>query len=512
MWYTLLVAVLTGKDHSPVEKYCMNTHDYEHQAERFLIAFNEEHCEYGAGIKSSVDFAAIYRSYNKLFELDRVKSLIEGRSTRQERYLAQFAAFGFVEHSLHNLTEDIADREARATIEWDGGEIPYRQACFLAANEPDRTRRRALEDRVAAAAEETIPLNAQRIHHMHQAAASLGFSDSVEMCDDLAGLDLKYIESCASNLIEETAEVYRDLLESHLRDIGIAPAEATTTDYLFRRRGEEFDDLFPADVMVSRLHDSLSELGIDMPSQPNVTLDLSDRPQKSLRAFCTPIRVPEDIRLVLRPRGGHEDYLVLFHEAGHAEHLAHVKPEVPFCYRYLGDDSVTEAFAFLLGQLPRVRGWLNRRASAANADDYRALARLVRLHQIRKTAAKLLYELKLHRAADLNACRAEYAEILEKALFLRAKSANFLADTDDFFYSARYLRAWMLEVQLRARLVEQFGPMWFTKREAGDSLKDFWAFGQEFTADELAQRLGYPGLQVEPLIEDILSDEDDAAR
>ena len=49
--------------------------------------------------------------------------------------------------------------------------------------------------------------------------------------------------------------------------------------------------------------------------------------------------------------GGREDYAALFHEGGHAEHYANVDAELPFEFRHLGDNSVTESYAFLLEHL-----------------------------------------------------------------------------------------------------------------------------------------------------------------
>ena len=61
----------------------------------------------------------------------------------------------------------------------------------------------------------------------------------------------------------------------------------------------------------------------------NVILDAEPRPKKTPRAFCAPVRVPEEVYLVLTRIGGREDYETLMHEAGHAEHFSHVDPALP---------------------------------------------------------------------------------------------------------------------------------------------------------------------------------------
>jgi hypothetical protein len=93
--------------------------------------------------------------------------------------------------------------------------------------------------------------------------------------------------------------------------------------------------------------------------------------------------------------------------------------------------------------------------------------------------------------------------VLGDAVQVRVWPENYLFDLDDAFYCACYLRAWILEVQLRRSLMEQFGERWFANREAGAFLCDLWSLGQQLPGHELAQRLGYRGLEVEWLIADL---------
>ena len=51
-------------------------------------------------------------------------------------------------------------------------------------------------------------------------------------------------------------------------------------------------------------------------------MDLEARPFKSPRPFCASISVPDEIKLVVNPHGGQQDYRALFHEAGHAQQNA----------------------------------------------------------------------------------------------------------------------------------------------------------------------------------------------
>jgi hypothetical protein len=455
---------------------------YAREAEAFLVSLNEEFFQHDAGLKDRLEISSIYERHRRLFGRDTVRALLQNRDTPEGRYLAHFAAFGFVDSALRDITERIAAAEARATVDWDGRNVPYRESRILLSNEPDAARRHDLEARIAAATEALNPDSLTRLAAAHDAAADLGFPGYAPMCDDLAGLRLDWLRSATRDLLARTERVYRAALEAHLRRAGIPPPEATTADCAFLCRGHAFDALFPRSDLVPALERTFAGLGINLATQDNVTLDIEERPLKRPRAFCSPIRVPHDVRLAIRPQGGLDDYLRLFHEAGHVEHFAHAPADAPFAFRYLGDYSVTEAYAFLIGKLPSNPAWLREVGGRSAPPEYFALAKLTDLYYVRRYCAKLAYELALHASHRPEEVRPGYTEMLGDALHLRVRPEFYLYDVDDFLYCTCYLRAWMLEAQLRRRVVADFGPHWFLKREAGEYLKALWSLGQELTA------------------------------
>jgi len=72
-------------------------------------------------------------------------------------------------------------------------------------------------------------------------------------------------------------------------------------------RSPQWDEGFPGDKMVPALRATLADLGIDLDSQQNIKLDIEQRPQKTPRAFCSPIEVPDKVMLVIQPIGGADD-------------------------------------------------------------------------------------------------------------------------------------------------------------------------------------------------------------
>ena len=476
---------------------------YGEEAEKFLASFTEEFYRHDAGLKEELEISGIFQQHQALFAPGVVSRLMGERGTREGRYLAEFAVMGRVEHGLRGITEEIHTEEARATVEWEGREIPWRQASIVVANEEEAGRRHALERLTVAATAALNPQRARRLSRAQELAKELGFAECATMCAEVGGVDLEGLRKQTARVLGETRERYERAMEEALASAGLPRGEATTGDWSFVRRGHDSDEMFPPEQVVPALKWTMAGLGIEMDGQANLTLDLEDRPLKSPRAFCAAVRVPEDVRLVIRPHGGHDDYAAILHEAGHAEHFAHTKAEAPFAFRYLGDNSVTEAYAFLFDGLTQNAEWLGEALGRRETRGHLALARLTRLHLVRRYAAKLAYELDLHRAGGAEGMAERYARSLGEAVGLHVWAEDFLFDMDDFFYCARYLRAWMLEVQMRRRMVERFGRRWFATTAAGDYLRELWGLGQELEAEEVAARLGCEGLEVEGLIEEL---------
>jgi hypothetical protein len=211
-------------------------------------------------------------------------------------------------------------------------------------------------------------------------------------------------------------------------------------------------------------------------------------------------RVPEEVYLVMPPIGGRQDYAALFHEAGHAEHYGCTDADLAFEFRHLGDNSVTESYAFLLEGLTANPAWLEGVLGADGAEAALEHARASRLLFLRRYSAKIAYEVELHGPdADLAAMPERYAGLLGERIGVEWPRETWLSDVDPGFYVACYLRAWALEVDWRGGLQERFGDQWFATAEAGSWLRGLWERGQRLDADRLLSEVAGRGLDFQAL-------------
>lgn len=465
---------------------------YREQADEFSTELEREYYLHFSGQKDDFEIEAIYERHAGLFSRAAVEQLRDSGN----RELLMYAVQGLIGQETKAQTAELARREAALELVVDDTRIPFRQARVVQANEPDADRRARLDRaRLDVAASELTPL-ALEIHERAAAITrELGWGSMLELCEELSGIDLAALEQQTDALLRDTEDSYEPLVEPELlQHLEIGFGELRPSDFPAFFRAPALDSAFPPDQAIPALRRTLSGLGIELDDLPNVTLDAEVRPTKTPRAFCAPARVPEEIYLMISPQGGRDDTEALLHEAGHTMHFAHVRPGIPFERRHLGDNSFTEAFAFLFQYLAEEPAWLED-VMGVEAAPLAAYAQAVKLIFLRRYSAKLGYERRLHAAdVDLAAMPAEYARRLSAALHVDWPQESWISDVDGFFYAAAYLRAWATERSLRLHLVERFGERWFAEPAAGDLLKQIWSKGQRALAEELLDELGRPAL------------------
>jgi hypothetical protein len=461
---------------------------YREQADRFIAELDEEYYLHYAGLKESFDLVPIYERHAELTRLEqaqRIGASVDG--DRRTRELWRFACEGH----MGDLTRDLAEREARLEAELevtlDGETIPFRMIRPALANEPDRGRRRRLEEARNELSEEHLnPLHLEAVEITDRAVRELGHDTYLGLYRDGFGMELDRLADECRAVLESTEKLFEHHADRLFRArAGVSLHEAERWDVARVFRATEWDAAFPADRMLPALEGTLADLGIDLRAQENVHLDLEQRPLKTPRAFCSPIEVPGKVMLVIQPMGGPDDWRALFHEAGHTEHFAHTSPDLSMEERRLGDNAVTEGWAALFQYLTDDPAWLSRRLEFPRPQEYAEEGAIGSLYFVRRYAAKLLYELEFHAAPDVTAMRPRYVELLGDALKINPSATDYLADIDSSFYVTSYLRSWAFEAQLRDFLRSEFGNAWFSRREAGSLLRELWSLGQKPTGEEL---------------------------
>jgi hypothetical protein len=363
-------------------------------------------------------------------------------------------------------------------------------------NEPDPARRRDLHARRCAVTEEHLnPMYEEAVELERELTADLGAATVLALYETF-DYDPRGVDRDTAAFTAETDALYREQIDAALRRrVGVGLDDASLPDFTRLWRAPEFDAGFVSERALPALRATLSGLGVDLDSQRNVELDIEARPGKRPRAFCAPIRVPDRVVLVILPQGGQDDYQALFHEAGHTEHFAFADPGLPAEQRLLGDNAVTEGFAFLFEHLLSDPAWLHSQLDFGPVEEYIRFTALQKLFFVRRYAGKLAYEIELHSGKALDTLPDRYAERLpigeEGETILRARDALGFYAYDLHLSAEHELKVFPREEALRALLRPRD-----TQVFAGDEVSRRRGEGIEFAASGAAAAGSRPSRRV----------------
>ena len=458
-----------------------------------------EHYLTGAGLKAEPAFGAVYDRYADLASDDA----LEAARTSGSVPLLEWVVDVRIGRTVADVDERQLVWEQQAVLDVDGLRIAYLRAPIEIANSPDRGYRHALDvARAEAAATGLNTLRRERFRREHELVACLGLGDYVDAVSSLSGIDLERLGVEARSFLERTEDMYVDSLgRLASRRLGGPVSDLRRSDASWLFRADQFDAAFPPDRLLDTAAQQMAEMGLDYAVGGRVRFDTEERETKQPRAFCVPVRVPDEVYLVLRPRGGHSDYWTFWHELGHAMHFASVEASRPFEAKWLGDNSVTEGFAMLWDHLTLDAGWIRRYAdlSATAARELVFDLAVGELFLSRRYAAKLNYELDLHRS-DFQSSAARYRELLTSATRFEYLEEDYLLDVDPGFYAARYLRAWQLQAALAHHLSEAHDEDWYRNPLAGVDVQSLMSRGQETPAHRLVEEMTGSALSFDPVV------------
>src|SRR5438105_4700811 len=492
--------------------------EYESQLRRYLFDRSEEGRAVRVGEKEVSEQAAIVARYSDLFSRDQLDVLhsaeedAEGDERERLFRLRKTCEAGLLVAELAERDDALENAILAARVTFRGEELPLRSAQARLAVLPGYREREELGDLQADVSATFNDARLELLRAGEELEADLsGQPDPVARNEEAKGILLRELEAALVEAAEKSGESFGKLRDRWFeRLLGPEREEFPASHHTsFLRRLTPLDSTYTKERAVEICLATLERLGFRMADDPNIRLDLDDRPQKSPRACVIASDPPQVVHLITRAQGGLHDYQAFMHEAGHALHYAGCDPSLPYTFRRISrDHALTEIYSYISEAITREPGWhaehfdLSAEDAAANAEATVFLEALL----FRRYTAKLQFELGFwSNLDDADTTNDDYAEKLTTATGVRYPREGHLADMDAGFYSADYLRAWIRHAQLRAHLIGEVGDDWWRSPKTGEVLRALFTEGTKPSSEEIAARLGYEPFDTTPLIAELTS-------
>ena len=493
-----------------------NPTEYEERLERYLFERSEEWRAVRVGEKEVSEQAEIVRRYADLFTHEQLDALQDaetgaGGEERELLYrLRKTCESGLIAAQLAEREDELENRLLAERVTFRGEEMPLRTAQAKLAVLPEYAER---EELGAIQADASSRFNDDRIE-LTRAGEELqaeysGIADPVERNDEEKAISLRELSAGLKVASDASRDAYA-ALRAHWFERLLGPERDDVpssfhTSYM--RRLSPLESTYQKDRATEICLATLTELGFDLRAQPNIKLDLDDRPQKSPRACVIASDPPRVVHLITRAQGGLHDYQAFLHEAGHALHYAGVEEALPYTFRRISrDHALTEIYSYIVEAISREPAWHAAYFGLSDSEAVENAQATVFLEALlfRRYEAKLRFELEFWtRFADDGGTPAGYEEYLTESTGVRYRRDAYLSDMDAGFYSADYLRAWIRAAQLRRHLIGEVGADWWRNPQTGDLLRELFREGTKPTSEEIAARLGFDPLDTQPLLAEI---------
>lgn len=490
--------------------------EFQSRLERYLFERSEEWRAVRVGEKEVSEQAEIVRRFADLFSREQMDALqaAEGEASGDDQELLyrlrKTCESGLISAQLAEREDELENRLLAERVTFKGEEMPLRNAQATLAVLTEYADREELGQIQAAASARFNDDRLDLLRATEELAADLsGIAHAVERNEEEKDISLDELSRALNAASVDSTRSFSALRERWFSKLlGDDRPEVPSSYHMsYMRRLSPLESTYTKDRATEICLQTLESLGFDLNAQPNIRLDLDDRPQKSPRACVIASDPPTVVHLITRAQGGLHDYQAFLHEAGHALHYAGCDPTLPYTFRRISrDHALTEIYSYIVEAISREPEWheqyfgLSPEQAQENAEATTFLEALL----YRRYEAKLRFELDFWtRFNDDGGDAAVYERLLTEATGVRYAKDNYLADMDAGFYSADYLRAWIRSAQLRAHLVNEVGDDWWRNRRTGELLADLFREGTKPTSEEIAARLGFDPLDTTPLLREI---------
>ena len=436
------------------------------------------------GAMPSVAAHQVYDGYDDFFRLETLSYLDRFPETA-DRSRVKHAFIGhYLQRELLRVEREMQSWMRGAAADVEGEKIYFQDLIPWCQKSSTYEKRRILQKESSALCKFLKPFV---LNYWEQILTllreDLGFPDYVAYCRrKKPGIDYEKMYHRLKGFLKETAPLYFSAMERWSQERFKRPLNHLTRfDAMKLLSLEQFDMLYPEPAL-GEVTDFFHCWNIHLPDLAGLHLELGTEVGKSAQALSIFVSVPDEVYVLMRPRGGWNDLETLWHELGHGLSAVFTNPDLSPIERNMGTHfSLSEAYAFLLQNIAFSHPFLSRFLGISSADAAGLIYHktLRDFSVFRRYATKFLVEYDMFTRGDLSDGQPYADKMLEYTGFYYQPESH-LFDLVPEFYCLDYVLGWMGEAVLEADLRRSGGEDWMFRRNTGEILKKWWHQGNRY--------------------------------
>ena len=365
--------------------------------------------------------------------------------------------------------------------------LPLRQGFGLMAAERRRDQRAAIEAAVIAQLGTVNEAFETYFEEHRRAAADLDFDSVDDLWSGIAGIDAAAQQDAATEVLEETREIYVDLLSWAVKQrLRATLSELRRHDVLAMFTFDEYQHYYQPGVLVPAMQACCRHMGIDPDADGR--LQWRERTAQFGPPEALALHIPDEVVLAYPPVTAVKGAELWAGALGRALLWVHADADLPLACRLLGDPAIVGANAQLLADLAGHPDWLRHYLAVWSDDDYILWRRLDRLYRLRRQMGRFLFTRHIYTAGSLAGAAETYRDLMMEACCVDYAPEYYLLDADWHYEGVGALWSQGLAFGLVEDLRRQFSGDWFRNPESGAWLRQYWSDALGQPVGDLLQR------------------------
>jgi len=379
----------------------------------------------------------------------------------------------------------------------------------LLRRETDRERRKRAWYSYTSVGHITAPGLVTLVKERNNIARECGADNYYEFQLSSTGMNVEVLFALFAEIDSASREPYRLIIQRKQFDLGIDTIEPWDISYSSDRGLFEFDSFFKKDSVMALLNETLTGLGY--PAQDlKIIYDMESRYYKNQGAFCMPVHIPDDIRVLVNMADGYASCSDFFHEVGHALHFSYIDQPY-YILRASPSECFSEAMAAINENMLRWPEWLSKYAGIPDSLVKAAVFHLKdsEIISLRYDLAHVCFERELYRT-DAERPTELYWDIMSRFTLcgqhLDSDSwASIHHFTNNPVYLQNYILGNLIAAQTLSYLERTNGSVIGNKKTAEFLIDNYFKPGASKDWSDLVQDATEEPLNARYYIEDLLS-------